>query len=117
MGHSFRRALHVTTDWLMRYSPNRWYFPLAHACFVVLVSIAGHNIAMKISPPASMHDQAALLPFYAAMLPLILVLIPMHDKKNEEHRAITCVISIGLALVVACVGFFVGAFLSMQPFY
>jgi hypothetical protein len=87
--------------WCMCYTPDRAYFSIFHAYSVALAGVAGYNIAL-VAESTWARDLAILLPFITAALPLILTALPMHDNKNWKHRTITFLISVGPALLVAC---------------
>jgi hypothetical protein len=108
------RALRVV-DWIMRYSPARRSFAMAHVCVVVLLVIVAFYVYVKgLVGSGSLSDLMFYSPFIAAVSPYVLMCIPMHDEKIWERRVITCAMSIGLSLVAACAAMYLGMLFIMS---
>ncbi len=117
MGKGFKGASRAAADWVMRYTPDREYFLIAHVYFVVFVSVAAYQAAAELSKSALMTNLFFYSPLIAAALPITLLCTPMYDEKKWKRRAVICAISVGLGLVVACIAHILWALYTVRPFY
>lgn len=117
MRNRFKGASRSATNWLMHYSPDREYFLIAHVYFVVFVSVAAYQAAEEFLESALMKNLFFHSPLVAALLPVVLLCIPMHDEISWRRRAIICGISVGLGLIVAAVAHILWALYEVRPFY